>query len=276
MPQNTWLVRLNIKELNERAMYLNKNSFLITLLFALLVFASCSDDKKIFFTRNMIISDIVTDKEVQLVDNDIILNVFTGEEINIHGEEGRCTVLTEDTTVAQAVVYDSGKGRSLIIYPRREGSTSITVTDSQDNSSTLYLTVKPAEQTRVNSQCGYIIQTDDKADSLKISRRLNTWQNREYLINFTWKTRKSGVAAISTIDRKGVFNGAFSLYQERTDNGLQSSLILYNPVSNLVYATYKQDLQHPNCYIKDLTRQFRAQYKGVKKVQLILQLNEVH
>lgn len=257
-------------------MNIKKIIYILAIFLAPTFFSSCSDDEKIVFTRNMIINDIVTDKEVPVVDNNVVLNVFTGEEINIHGEEGRCTVLTEDTTIAHSVIYDTNGRKSLVIYPHKEGKTAIVVTDSNGNYSTIHLTVKPAEQTRVNSQCGFIVQTENKADSAKITAALNRWQTREYIINFKWLSRKNGTAAISTIDRKRIFNGTFSLFQKKTDNGVQSSLILYNPESNLVYATYKQDLQHPNCYIKDLTAQFRAQYKGVKKVQLILQLNEVH
>lgn len=256
-------------------MNFKKYIYLLAIILAL-PFSSCSEDEKIVFTRNMIINDIITDKETPVVDNNVVLNVFTGEEINIHGEEGKCTVMTEDTTIARAVIYERSNGKCLVIYPYKEGATAIIVTDSNGNYSTIHLTVKPAEQTRVNSQCGFIVQAENKVDSARIIATLNKWQNREYIINFTWKSQKSGVASISTIGRKNIFKGTFMLFRKNTDEGVQSSLVLYNPHSNFVYATYKQDLQHPNCYIKDLTQQFRAQYKGVKKVQLILQLNEVH
>lgn len=257
-------------------MNFKKYIYIFAIIFVLPLISSCNEDEKIVFTRNMIINDIITDKEVPVIDNNIVLNVFTGEEINIHGEEGKCSVQTEDTTIAHAVIYETNRQKSLVIYPHKEGKTSIVVTDVNGNYSTLHLTVKPAEQTRVNSQSGFIVQTENKADSIKITETLNKWQNREYIINFTWKSQKSGVAAISTINKKNIFNGTFTLFQDRTDAGLQASLVLYNPKSNFVYATYKQDLQHPNCYIKDLTNQFRSQYPGVKKVQLLLQLNEVH
>lgn len=257
-------------------MNFKKYIYILAIILAPSFFSSCNEDEKIVFTRNMIINDIVTDKEVPVVDNDVVLNVFTGEVINIHGEEGRCTALSEDTTIAHTVIYDTNGRKNLVIYPYKEGKTSIVVTDSNGNYSTIHLTVKPAEQTRVNSQSGFIVQTDNKADSAKITETLNKWQSREYIINFKWQSQKNGIATISSIDRKRIFKGTFSLFQKKTDEGLQTSLVLYNPESKLVYATYKQDLQHPNCYIKDLTTQFRAQYKGVKKVQLILQLNEVH
>lgn len=276
MQHLAWFVRLFNNSLNVQTMNFKKYIYLLFIICTFPVFSSCGDDEKIVFTRNMIINDIITDKEVPVVDNDIILNVFTGEEINIHGETGKCFVQTEDTTIAHAVIYDYNQQKSLVIYPHKEGKTSIVVTDSRGNYSTLHLTVKPAEQTRVNSQCGFIVQTENKEDSVKITETLSQWQSREYLINFIWKSQKSGIASISASNRKEIFKGTFSLFQRKTDEGLQASLILYNPKSNLVYATYDQDLQHPNCYIKDLTPQFRAQYKGVKKVQLLLQLNEVH
>lgn len=250
--------------------------YILAIILAFPLISSCNEDEKIVFTRNMIINDLVTDKETPVIDNEVVLNVFTGEEINIHGEEGRCTVLTEDTTIVHAVAYDDNGRKSLVIYPHKEGKTAIIVTDSNGNYSTLHVTVKPAEQTRVNSLCGFIVQTENKADSARITDTLNKWQSREYLINFKWQSRESGEASIASIDRKDVFKGTFTLFRRNTEEGLRSLLVLYNPHSNLIYATYEQDLQHPNCYIKDLTSHFRAQYKGVKKVQLILQLNEVH
>lgn len=257
-------------------MNIKKYIYRAALTFFIPLILSCSEDEKIVFTRNLIINDIVTDKEVPVVDNDVTLNVFTGEELNIHGEEGRCTVVTKDTTIAHATINEENGRKSVVIYPHREGKTVIVVTDDNGNYSTLHLTVKPSEQTRVNSKWGYIIETANKKDSTLISETLNKWQHQEHIINFKWLSRKSGVATISNMNRQNVFCGTFSLFRRSTDEGVQSSLVLYNPNSGLVYATYRQDLQHPNCYIKDLTRQFRAQYKSVKKVQLVLQLNEVH
>lgn len=257
-------------------MNIKKYIYILASLFLFTLVSSCSEDEKIVFTRNLIINDMVTDKEVPVVDNEVMLNVFTGEELNIHGEEGRCTVMTEDTTVAHAAIYDANGKKSIVIYPQKEGKTAIVVTDSNGNYSTLHINVKPSEQTRVNSKWGYIIEAGNRNDSIEISDALNKWHHQEYIINFKWLSQKSGVATISNVNRKNVFKGTFSLFQHNTDEGVQSSLVLYNPNSNLVYATYRQDLLHPNCYIKDLTSQFRAQYKSVKRVQLVLQLNEVH
>lgn len=257
-------------------MNIKKYIYILALFLVIPLISSCSQDEKIVFTRNLIINDVVTDKEVPVVDNEVTLNVFTGEELNIHGEEGHCTVLTEDTAVARAAVCDVNGRKSVIIYPRKEGKTAIVVTDSNGNYSALHVTVKPSEQTKVNSKWGYIIEAGNKSDSVQISNALNKCHHQEYIINFKWLSQKSGVATISNIGRKNVFKGTFSLFQQNTEEGLQASLVLYNPKSNLIYATYRQDPRHPNCYVKDLTLQFRSRYKSVRKVQLVLQLNEVH
>ena len=106
---------------------------------------ACSDDG-IYFTQDEIVEgDIMTGKQVRLVDNTLVVYTGMSGSVNIQGGKGDCTAKSANTEVATVTESNYGGSHMVLVTGNAIGNTIITVTDSKGNSSSFAVTVKNAE-----------------------------------------------------------------------------------------------------------------------------------
>ncbi|MCD7926016.1 MAG: Ig-like domain-containing protein [Bacteroides sp.] len=106
---------------------------------------ACSDDD-IYFTQDEIVEgDIMTGKQVRLVDNTLVVYTGMSGSVNIQGGKGDCTAKSANTEVATVTESNDGGSHMVLVTGNAIGNTIITVTDSKGNSSSFAVIVKNAE-----------------------------------------------------------------------------------------------------------------------------------
>jgi len=123
----------------------SRNLLGISFLFLFVVLhISCSDDDKLYFTRNELMGDIVTENEIPLSSNEMAVTSHSAMSFNIRGNSGECTATSTNENVVSAEMYNGNK-KSVTIYTHGVGTAIVTVKDAKGRTASLTINVSNLE-----------------------------------------------------------------------------------------------------------------------------------
>jgi hypothetical protein len=166
---------------------------LLLLLLPLLVLASCEDDYELTFSKDELIGDIMTGREVTVESNIVMTTSYAYAYIN-HAE-GDCTAKSSDENIVTASVSTTGKKQKLEIKALNVGNAVVSVTDVSGHCASLNVTVKSINEYTSctdSTKVMFLISGVSKIDSANIVKEMNASKHFYEIMSFSFHSNDQG------------------------------------------------------------------------------------